>query len=199
MKNWKDRLGNITASSLYKLYSGPKTRENFIQEKVTELVTGQQVQIFKSIHMLNGIKYEPHAIDRAQEDLGITFKKKHFERDGFWATPDGVGYAGKVFIEVKTPKRETFSQYEDHKKVKSNWMWQLIGQFYATGARLGTLMVYNPWDNKAIYHHYTLDYFTNQLENLAEDIEDAYAEIRYRAKIEALIVAKEFDNVQVEF
>jgi putative phage-type endonuclease len=112
------RLGKVTASSLYKVLSKTKTgygadRGNYMTQLVLERITGQKADSYTNASMQWGIDQEPLARAAYEAARGVFVEEVGFiphptiEMAG--ASPDGLVEDGMV--EIKCPDSKTVLEY----------------------------------------------------------------------------------------
>jgi len=115
----KERIGNFTASEIFKLYIGGKgvTRDTYIFEKAEERVKGHS-KGFSSKHTDHGQMNEFEAIESFKQVSGFNVEyldQEYFKiNDNCGATPDAkvVSFGGenKASVDVKCPTETFFKQ-----------------------------------------------------------------------------------------
>ena len=111
---YAERLGKVTASSLYKVLSKTKTgygadRGNYLTQLVLERITGQKAESYTNASMQWGIEQEPAARAAYEASRGVLVTEVGFiphptiEMAG--ASPDGLVEDGMV--EIKCPDSKT--------------------------------------------------------------------------------------------
>lgn len=135
---WKQvRVGKITASRLSDvLASGKagapsKTRQSYLYELASEIITGQAADSFTNAAMQHGTLCEPLARIEYEEREGLPVQQVGFvevnERLG--CSPDGlVGENG--LLEIKCPKTSTQIQYVLDGEFPSEYKAQVQGQLW---------------------------------------------------------------------
>lgn len=151
-KEWyKARLGNVTASEVWKLMTEPrskkekfsKTAQTYILEKVHERVTGIPKESFNSIATSWGVENESLAIRNFTKRTGLeVFPSKYYTHPDMpkaGCTPDGEVEDGGL-IEVKCPYNGvnhieycTMQDETDFKEMCKEYYWQTQMQMLVTG------------------------------------------------------------------
>lgn len=134
------RLGNVTASSVYKVMARTKTgygadRHNYLAQLVTERLTGQSTDFFVNDAMRRGTELEPQA--RALYSLEVTDDVietgyvPHPLIDRCGASPDGlVGERG--LVEIKVPNTWTHIETLRGGPIPRQYMLQMQLQLACT-------------------------------------------------------------------
>ena len=135
---WKSiRCGKITMSRAKDVMakgvgSAPsKTRQSYLYELASEIITGQAADSFTNAAMQHGTLYEPLARIEYEEREGLPVQQVGFvevnERLG--CSPDGlVGENG--LLEIKCPKTSTQIQYVLDGEFPSEYKAQVQGQLW---------------------------------------------------------------------
>lgn len=111
------RIGNFTASEIFKLFTGGKTRDSYIFEKAQEKATGHQKQ-FSDKNTEHGHLHEHEALCNFSEISGLLSEnllQQYFEiNENCGATPDGkvCDFYGNALatIDCKCPTTTFFEQ-----------------------------------------------------------------------------------------
>ena len=112
-----ERLGRFTASSIYKLFMGGKTRDTYIFEKAEEIVKGH-IKRFRTKDTEHGLDNEYEAIQALKEVEGLICEpldNKFFKiNKNCGATPDAAIYNFSNIItasvDAKCPTESFFQQ-----------------------------------------------------------------------------------------
>ncbi|MBD3198001.1 MAG: hypothetical protein GF317_23325 [Candidatus Lokiarchaeota archaeon] len=154
----KLRLGKFTASKISNI-CGPrglgKTGETYIITKVAEVLTGKEEYVFESDAMQHGNYYEPIVRDLYNKIAGIHYNKVGFVENKDYkncgVSPDGVNYENGSGLEIKCPftakehlKHLTIKNWQDFKKIKPDYYWQVRMQMLITGFENWKFISYNP-------------------------------------------------------
>ena len=148
---YKARLGKATASRFKDVLATTRSgysasRQNYMAELVTEILTGQPASTYSSAAMEWGTETEPVARLEYTLETG-----NEVEETGFWlheilpvgASPDGlVGEDG--LIEIKCPNTATHIETLRTKKLPKQYVAQVQGQLWITDRRWGDFMSYDP-------------------------------------------------------
>ena len=111
---YAERLGKVTASSLYKVLSKTKTgygadRGNYLTQLVLERITGQKAESYTNASMQWGIEQEPAARAAYEASRGVLVTEvgfiPHPTIPMAGASPDGLVEDGMV--EIKCPDSKT--------------------------------------------------------------------------------------------
>lgn len=140
-KEWFDaRLGRVTASMISDVMAKTKSgysasRENYMSEKICEILTGRHIESYTSKEMQWGTDTEPLAIEEYENRTFSIVEKAGFivhpeiEKSG--ASPDGlIGENG--LIEVKCPNTSTHINFLLDKKIPSKYQLQMQFQLTCT-------------------------------------------------------------------
>jgi putative phage-type endonuclease len=150
---YKKRLGKVTASKIDCLVKRQKdgkfyaSREEYKNQLILEILTGEQLTGFTSAAMQHGIDTEDEAFDSYARTVWATVSKADFvvhptiDRAG--ASPDGyVGDDG--LIEIKCPNSynhlDTLRRGTFDKKYHSQMQWQMA----CTGRKWVDFVSYDP-------------------------------------------------------
>lgn len=162
-QEWYDaRMGKFTASSVWKLFSKPRSKSeefgatamSYIIEKVCEIISGEIEQI-SSKYLDHGRYFEPFAFRMyksraANPDKVIECGFFTYDADA-GASPDGlIGPNG--ILEIKCPytisehlKYLQFSKPEDLLAEKKEYYYQMQMQMLATDRDYGHFVTYSPF------------------------------------------------------
>jgi putative phage-type endonuclease len=136
------RRASVTASRVYdvvhKLKNGKysKERQNYLYEKLTEVLTGRAAEHYVSPAMDFGSEHEGMAREVYQMETGLEVEKvgyfKHpvIPRSG--ASPDAV-VGDDGLVELKVPNTETHFEYLFGKEVPEQYVAQMMWQMACTG------------------------------------------------------------------
>lgn len=146
------RLGKVTASRIgdiiAKTQSGPAaSRKNYLAQLVTERLTGQAAESFKSSAMQHGTETEPIARMAYETETGLMVTEvamiahPHIEMAG--ASPDGlVGDDG--LVEIKCPNSATHIATLMAEKAPSTYIPQMQWQMACTGRQWCDFVSFDP-------------------------------------------------------
>ena len=168
----KVRLGRFTGSGLGKLFTEPRSKADkdagkmsqtaltYIEEKATEIVTGEAVGEYSSKATDWGNEWEEHAIRELAKSLGVSDEnlvlKPHFVVYGDYSgaspdcymTIDGVKIGG----EVKCPFNSSVHTYrlrhvrnaQELKDEESDYYWQIQANMFFNKIPLWYFASYDP-------------------------------------------------------
>jgi len=146
------RLAKVTASRIADIMAKTKSgysasREAYMNDLLTERLTGKPAKSFTNAAMQHGIDTEPQA--RTTYEL---FTGNQVTQTGFHihptiamagASPDGlVGDDG--LLEIKCPQPPAHSQLLDKRKIPHRYMLQMQWQMACTGAKWCDFVSFNP-------------------------------------------------------
>lgn len=146
------RLGKVTASSLYKVLSKTKTgygadRGNYMTQLVLERLTGQKAESYTNAAMQWGIEQEPAARAAYEASRGVFVTEVGFiphptiEMAG--ASPDGLVEGGMV--EIKCPDSKTALEcWLSKNPVESKYFAQMQWQMRCADRPWCDYVVYDP-------------------------------------------------------
>lgn len=154
-KEWlAGRCGKPTASNYSKILTNTlkksTSRETYINKLIAESITGEPEMLFKTDAMKRGNELEPvakayyelnHGYDVVETGLLL-----HDEIEA-GASPDGVIFEGKDIIgglEIKCPLGSTHIENLRKQKVPSQYMPQIQGCLWVTGAQWWDFMSFHP-------------------------------------------------------
>jgi len=146
------RLGKVTASRIgdimVKTKSGfSSSRETYMNDLLTERLTGKPAKSFTNAAMQHGIDTEPQA--RATYEL---FTGNTVIETGFHihptipmagASPDGL-INDDGLLEIKCPQPPAHSQLLDKRKIPHRYLLQMQWQMACTGAKWCDFVSFNP-------------------------------------------------------
>ena len=162
------RRGKFTASTFKDLFATKSTAtyQNAIKKVAYERLTGESPESFTNDYMARGSELEPQA-RRAYESYTFT----EVEQVGFYelnewvgCSPDGIIMPGiddnlvyiqktgsdslwsptKGLIEIKCPSYATMIDYLRAKKLPNQYLYQVQGQMWITGAGFCDFVAYHP-------------------------------------------------------
>ena len=147
----QQRLGRVTASSVYKVMAKTKTgysadRENYQAQLVVERMTGQPAKSYSNAAMEWGVEQEANARAAYEAQMG-----KLVEEVGFiphptipmcGASPDGV--VGDGLIEIKCPETATMIEMQLNQKIPDKYMKQMQLQMRCADKQWCHFVVYDP-------------------------------------------------------
>jgi putative phage-type endonuclease len=134
------RLGLVTASRIADVMAKTKTgvsasRSGYMAELLTERLTGQPTEGYKSPSMDRGIEMEPLARAAYEARTGVLVDEVDFVRHPMLeagASPDGlVGEDG--CIEIKCPNTATMLEYIETRSIPRKYILQMQWQLACTG------------------------------------------------------------------
>jgi putative phage-type endonuclease len=146
------RLGKVTASSLYKVLSKTKTgygadRGNYLTQLVLERITGQKAESYTNAAMQWGIDQEPAARAAYEASRGVFVTEVGFiphptiEKAG--ASPDGLVEDGMV--EIKCPDSKTaLEAWLSKNPVEGKYFAQMQWQMRCANRPWCDYVVYDP-------------------------------------------------------
>ncbi len=176
---YRQRLGNFTGSSIYKLISKKneltKTALSYIfevaaerclaekivngDEEFTEYldtvsVTTKAMQFGIDMEDLARATYEMMTGDKVVETGSVS----HRDIMHYAASPDGIVPEENMVIEIKVPKPATFIEYKSlvHdgaslKAVKPEYYWQMMAEMDCTEGASGRFVAFNPYMKEPIH------------------------------------------------
>lgn len=147
----QQRLGRVTASSVYKVMAKTKTgysadRENYQAQLVVERMTGQPAKTYSNAAMEWGVEQEANARAAYEAQMG-----KLVEEVGFiphptipmcGASPDGV--VGDGLIEIKCPETATMIELQLSNKIPDKYLKQMQLQMRCADKQWCHFVVYDP-------------------------------------------------------
>lgn len=147
------RCGVITASEMYRAVSLSKlVRSTYLNEKLTERLTGKIHDHFVTDAMRRGLELEPIAGQKYAEQNGVDLIQGYwiYDERGFGATPDYFVDGGGM-IEIKCPKAVTavavlFGEelLDAKNKYADKYFWQCAAQMAAADEDWCDLTFYCP-------------------------------------------------------
>lgn len=149
---YKQRLGKVTASQVYRVMSKARNGYNaYFYELLAEKVAPEEFSgdYFKSeVHsMIWGIEHEDEARERYAETTGSTVIKcgfvDHPSINGAGASPDGL-VNDDGLIEIKCPSTETHLKTCHVGNISSQYMYQMQFQMACTGRLWCDFVSYDP-------------------------------------------------------
>lgn len=163
----KARMGRITASNFYRVFTKMETVKRNLQKKqstdcanlVKSLISPASISHLQQIQ--NGIENESNAIDAAEKKLSeshehLSIRKcglfLHAEKPYLGASPDGIITCDccehSFLLEVKCPTSniESLSYLDKNEKLKkkNGYYGQVQGQMLVSGIRTTYFCVYTP-------------------------------------------------------
>lgn len=142
------RLGRATASKFGVIMAGEKYAQykNYRADIVTERLTGNRNDFYKSKEMQWGTDHEPDAAleywlreNQPTETCGFFAHKTLMAG----ASPDRlVGDDG--LLEIKCPNTATHIETLRKQKVPNQYIWQVMGQLWLTGRKWCDFVSYDP-------------------------------------------------------
>jgi putative phage-type endonuclease len=145
------RLGLVTASRIADVMAKTKTgasasRSGYMAELLTERLTGQPTEGYKSPAMDRGIELEPVARAAYEAREGVLVDEVDFVRHPLLeagASPDGlVGEDG--CIEIKCPNTSTMLEYIEDRSVPRKYLLQMQWQMACTGRNWCDFVAFDP-------------------------------------------------------
>lgn len=148
-----ERCGRVTASRIAdvigKLKSGKygAGRENYMMEKLEEILTGRVAEHFVSAPMQFGIENEGLAREIYEQTQGVEVERIgmviHPTIDRFSSSPDGlVGEEG--LVEFKVPNTSTHLRYLMDGVVPEDYKPQMTAQMACTGRKWCDFVSFDP-------------------------------------------------------
>lgn len=89
---YREHVGKVTGSSVYRLMCGPRRRATFLREKADELIASTIHVNYHNEHMQFGIDNENRAIMEYELVFG------EMTRPGYWIAMDGWGCTPDAFV-----------------------------------------------------------------------------------------------------
>lgn len=180
-----NRIGNFTASEIYKLFIGGKgaTRDSYIFDKAEEKVKGHQKQ-FRNKHTEHGNLNEFEAINCFAEQTGLIteyLRQEYFPiNENCGATPDAkiMDFVGNTIasMDVKCPTETFFKQKMEQIK-ESKPQYQNVPKAYFYQAQMQMMSL-------EVNEHYLVRYLT------AMDIDDDGNKIEYNIPLNVRLYYK---------
>ena len=145
------RLGKVTASRIADLMAKTKTgpgasRANYLAQLVTERLTGQPTESYKSPAMDWGIEQEAAARAAYSARTGVLVDEVDFVDHPTMqagASPDGlVGEDG--LIEIKCPNTSTMLEYLEDRTIPTKYRLQMQWQLAVTGRDWCDFVAFDP-------------------------------------------------------
>ncbi len=146
------RLGKVTASSLYKVLSKTKTgygadRGNYLTQLVLERITGQKAESYTNASMQWGIEQEPAARAAYEASRGVLVTEvgfiPHPTIPMAGASPDGLVEDGMV--EIKCPDSKTaLEAWLSKNPVESKYFAQMQWQMRCADRPWCDYVIYDP-------------------------------------------------------
>lgn len=189
----KERIGRFTASSIWKLMSGGKTRETYIFEKAEEIVYGH-TKSFSNKHIEHGLENEWEGIQSAQEVMGELIEplnQKYFPiNKNCGATPDAkvvtLSSITKASLDIKCPTTTFFKQKMIQIR-ESKPLYQNVPKesYYQGQMQMMALSKENErLGHPPVKEHYLVRYLTNM------EIDDGGNKIEYDLPLETRLFYK---------
>lgn len=147
----QQRLGRVTASSVYKVMAKTKTgysadRDNYQAQLVVERMTGKPTKTYSNAAMEWGVEQEANARAAYEAQMGKLVEEVGFiphptiEMCG--ASPDGV--VGDGLIEIKCPETATMIEMQLNQKIPDKYMKQMQLQMRCADKQWCHFVVYDP-------------------------------------------------------
>ena len=147
----QQRLGRVTASSVYKVMAKTKTgysadRENYQAQLVVERMTGQPAKSYSNAAMEWGVEQEANARAAYEAQTGNLVEEvgfiSHPSIEMCGVSPDGI--VGEGLIEIKCPETATMIDLQLSKKIPDKYMKQMQLQMRCTDKKWCDFVVYDP-------------------------------------------------------
>lgn len=167
------RLGRPSASQFHRLITSTgkpsKSAGKYIQELVTERVTGERMEVYINEHMERGSALEPLARSWYEFLTGNTVEQVGFilhDSEEFGCSPDGlIEGAG---LEIKCPADSTHEKYLENPDIALNkYKQQIQGCMWITGREHWDFMSYSETMEHLLVRVERDDEF---IEKLAEEV-----------------------------
>ncbi|MEO6901582.1 MAG: YqaJ viral recombinase family protein [Bacteroidia bacterium] len=165
-----DRIGNFTASSGHKLFTGGKTSETYIFEKAEEKVTGRQKE-FSNKHTDHGLIYEAEALHHFTELTGLlceSLGNEYFPiNENCGATPDAkiVNFDNVILasVDAKCPTTTFFKQKIDFIRQSKPKYQHVPKEYFIQGQlQMMALTAHNlKLGHPPVLEHYLVRYLTS--------------------------------------
>jgi putative phage-type endonuclease len=144
----KARIGSLGGSSIGKAVAKGegKVRKQLLYDMVGEILAGEKKEVFKTIYMEEGLKYESQARDLYAFKFDVEVEEIAMFRDGphKHASPDGiVGTDG--MIEIKTVIPSVFVESKLTGKIPTNYRKQMLWGLRISGREWCDYVVFCPY------------------------------------------------------
>lgn len=134
------RLGLITGSQVHRLMGVKglgQTGLTYIDEIISEILTGKETEIADNKYLEHGRTYEPIARKLFEKALGLEFEEVGFVKNSDFkycgSSPDGLILSEKIGLEIKCPYKSAnhksylmFKNQNDLKESKKEYYWQIL-------------------------------------------------------------------------
>lgn len=171
----KGRCGKPTGSNYSKILTNTlkksTQRESYINQLIAEKITGEPQLLFKTDAMKRGNELEPVAKAYYELTYGYDVVETglllHDEIDA-GASPDGVIFEGDEIIgglEIKCPLGSTHIENLRKQKVPSQYMPQIQGCLWVTGAKWWDFMSFHPDIEPMVIRVYPDEEYISALES----------------------------------
>jgi hypothetical protein len=154
------RIGRFTASENWRIIVEPKDKtrkisvetENYVMEKVAEVMTGQCKQQGYAFPLVYGKEQEPNARNLFKERTGLEVEEVGFfpYTDHAGGSPDGI-VDDRAILEIKCPYDSRvmldYLMLTDQWDLKRNFRehyWQCVNNMVFTGKQEGYFVAYDP-------------------------------------------------------
>lgn len=147
---FKARLGKWTASNFSKLLSPTgkisTQSKDMVNKLVSELLTGEYEETYKSDAMQRGNDLENDALEFVNFTHGYDFKAVGFADSelGYGASPDALDLDKKIGLELKCPIAKTQVKYLRAGVLPNEYFSQVQGSMLVTGYSEWVFCAYHP-------------------------------------------------------